>query len=244
MEAKDERDTVEFNQKVQKCGEKIPRNWGKKFLAAKRRQNGSPALGVGFRRREREQMPAVSSLNPAFLSLAFACNLRLRDLSMASRYNGEEDHQKLKKESKRMCSGNQIDIVCDVKRLMFIEIIYWNIWLYSMVIIPGTAVTIGATLSMWQALLDFCLLFYAKKILPKCNLVHSSLFRSCLFDYIYNHKKYFHNTKSTYFKTIYVCKYCSFSWNWLAYFFLLLEHTFDQRFFFDLKLTKQSNFQP
>jgi hypothetical protein len=62
-----------------------------------------------------------------------------------------------------MCSGNQIDIVCDVKRLMFIEIIYWNIWLYSMVIIPGTAVTIGATLSMWQALLDFCLLFYAKK---------------------------------------------------------------------------------
>jgi len=57
------------------------------FLVAKRRQNGSPPLGAGFRRREREQMSAVSSLNPAFLSLAFACDVRSRDLSMASRYN-------------------------------------------------------------------------------------------------------------------------------------------------------------
>jgi hypothetical protein len=104
MEAKDETDTVEFNQKVQKCGEKIPRNWGKKFSGCKEEAKWFPLCRCRIpEEREREQMPAVSSLNPAFLSLAFACILRLRDLSMASRYNGEEDHQKLKKESKRMC---------------------------------------------------------------------------------------------------------------------------------------------
>jgi len=72
MEAKDESDTVEFNQKVQKCGEKIPRNWGKKFLAAKRRQNGSPSLSVGFRRRERGNRCPPSPPKPR-ISLSSLC---------------------------------------------------------------------------------------------------------------------------------------------------------------------------
>lgn len=86
------------------------------FLVAKRRQNGSPSLGADWGG-EREQMSAVSSQNPAFLSLAFACDVRLRDLSMASRCTGDEDHQKLKKDSKRMCSGDQTNTVVLVKYL-------------------------------------------------------------------------------------------------------------------------------
>jgi hypothetical protein len=82
-----------------------PREIGEKmFLVAKRRQNGSPLsrCRIGRREREgggREQMSAVSSQNPAFLSLAFACDVRLRDLSMASRCTGDEDHQKKKKDN-------------------------------------------------------------------------------------------------------------------------------------------------
>jgi hypothetical protein len=54
----------------------------------------TPPLSVYDSGREGEQMSAVSSLNPAFLSLAFACHERSRDLSMAPRYDGEENESR------------------------------------------------------------------------------------------------------------------------------------------------------
>jgi len=72
-----------------------------------------------------------------------------------------------------------------------------------MVILPGTAVTIGATL------LDFCLLFYAHKKIQNAIWFTQVCSKAAYLDYIYNHKKYFHNINGTYFKTIYLCKYYS-----------------------------------
>jgi len=133
------------------------------FLVAKRRQNGSPSLGAGFRRREREQMPAVSSLNPAFLSLAFACDVRSRDLSMASRYNrGRRPPKPEERKQKNMHwkSDHNRDLYVpsnhhSLKTLDYID---------SMVMLFRNEVTIGSpTVSMRDASLDLLLSFYYEK---------------------------------------------------------------------------------